>query len=343
MTSAKSRARSDVIALCAWPEAECACVPLCPGCSMAAGRMFLFGLCHCLWLLQVFSQAEGAHDSERVLLREVQTLTLYSGQYTTGRRTSPVPQLQCVGGTAGCSAFFPHVVQCYNKGWDGYDVQWECKTDMDSAYRFGPITVSCEGYNYPEDPYILKGSCGLEYVIELTEEGLRRKKGSSGFVQQSTGYEYPVVSSDSSSVLVVLVLFALAYLVYMVCLRNQQNSNGFARENDPDQNFNSAGPSAHPPPPGFKPEYRGCREDATFCGEAHPQSTRSGPGFWTGVGAGGLLGYLFGNRRSQPSTSSYPYYPSFSAYHPQQRQETNWKPESTGTRTVSGFGGTKRR
>lgn len=32
-------------------------------------------------------------------------------------------QIQCMGGTAGCSAFVPPVVQCTNRGFDGYDVQ----------------------------------------------------------------------------------------------------------------------------------------------------------------------------------------------------------------------------
>ena len=80
---------------------------------------------------------------------------------TTGRRSSPVPQMRCVGGSAGCHAFQPKVVQCINRGSDGFDAQWECKTDMDSAYRFGKIQVSCEGYDYPDDPYILRGSCGV--------------------------------------------------------------------------------------------------------------------------------------------------------------------------------------
>ncbi|XP_067839504.1 store-operated calcium entry-associated regulatory factor [Heptranchias perlo] len=302
-----------------------------------------------LWLLLLLALVEGSQDSERVLLREVQVLTLYSGRYTNGRRTTPVPQLQCVGGTAGCSAFYPEVVQCYNKGWDGYDVQWECRTEMDNAYRFGRIMVSCEGYNYPEDPYILRGSCGLEYVIELTEEGLRRKKANTGFVHGSDGYKNPTVSDDSSSIVVVMVLFGLAYVVYMICLRNQNvNQSASDSREDPDQDCNSAGPSTSPPPPGFKSTYTGSTAGERFCGEAHPGFTRSrqdnsGPGFWTGVGAGGLLGYLFGSRRSQPSTSSYPFTQDYSAYHPQQRQETNWKPESTGTRTASGFGGTKRR
>lgn len=61
--------------------------------------------------------------SDRILLRDVEALTLYSDRYTTSRRLDPIPQLKCVGGTAGCDAYTPKVVQCQNKGWDGYDVQ----------------------------------------------------------------------------------------------------------------------------------------------------------------------------------------------------------------------------
>ncbi|KAJ8382350.1 hypothetical protein SKAU_G00031280 [Synaphobranchus kaupii] len=127
----------------------------------------------CLFVLQT----ESWNDGGSVLLREVQVLTLYQGRNTNSRRTSPIPQLQCVGGSAGCSSFVPDVVQCQNKGWDGIDVQWECKTDMDDAYRFGRIEVSCEGFNHPDDPYILKGSCGMEYTLELTEQGQQRGRG----------------------------------------------------------------------------------------------------------------------------------------------------------------------
>ena len=42
---------------------------------------------------------------------------------------------------------------------------------MDNLYRFGEVEVVCEGYDYPEDPYITKGSCGLEYTLEYTKEG----------------------------------------------------------------------------------------------------------------------------------------------------------------------------
>jgi len=51
-----------------------------------------------------------------------------------------------------------------NRGSDGADAQWECKATMDNEYQFGRIRVVCEGYEYPDDPYILKGSCGVSSV-----------------------------------------------------------------------------------------------------------------------------------------------------------------------------------
>jgi hypothetical protein len=36
---------------------------------------------------------------------------------------------------------------------------------MPQKFKFGKISVSCEGYDYPEDPYILAGSCGVSEEI----------------------------------------------------------------------------------------------------------------------------------------------------------------------------------
>ena len=58
-----------------------------------------------------------------MLLREVTAITLRQGQMTAGRRSSPVPQLTCIGGFAGCHVSQPKIVQCYNRGWSGQDVQ----------------------------------------------------------------------------------------------------------------------------------------------------------------------------------------------------------------------------
>ncbi|NXI50080.1 SARAF factor, partial [Chloroceryle aenea] len=225
-----------------------------------------------------------------VLLREVQALTLRRGQYTTARRTAAVPQLQCTGGAAGCS-HIPEVVQCYNKGWDGYDVQWQCKADLEDSYRFGQIEVSCEGYDYPDDPYILRGSCSLLFRLELTQKGESKVKNYGSF---GSSYYQPKDSSDcGAGAIVIIVLLALAFGVYKLFLNNQQpqqssdDSHGFAGHSWQSQQA--------PPPPGFKSSFT----DNSF-GAHSSYGTNSGPGFWTGLGAGGLLGYLAGSHRSQP-------------------------------------------
>ncbi|XP_041074718.1 store-operated calcium entry-associated regulatory factor [Polyodon spathula] len=311
--------------------------------------------------------AESWNDGGNVLLREIQVITLYKGRHTNSRRTSPVPQLQCTGGSAGCLAFVPEVVQCQNKGWDGFDVQWECKTDMDNAYRFGTIEVSCEGYNYPDDPYVLKGSCGLEYTLELTEHGTQSRKSSygsggfgSGYFQGSSSNINSQTSGDASSLIVVAVLLLFAYGVYkmFLCgpLQGQQRFPNDDYPNTHTHDYQSGTHTMGPPPPGFKPDYMGNtgdRSNAGYTGAsagfgstsdgygfgnnfARPHGTdNSRPGFWTGMGTGGVLGYLFGSQRSHTNTGTRNTWNSTSF---------PTKPAgNTGTRTASGFGGTKRR
>ncbi|KAM9193420.1 store-operated calcium entry-associated regulatory factor isoform 4-T4 [Mergus octosetaceus] len=217
-----------------------------------------------LLLSAATGSARGWAQPDRVLLREVQALTLHRGQYTTSRRTAAVPQLQCTGGSAGCSRV-PEVVQCYNKGWDGYDVQWQCKADLENTYRFGQIEVSCEGYDYPDDPYILRGSCSLLFRLELTEEGERKVKNSDSF--GSGFYQSRKDSSDSGAgAIVIIVILVLAFGVYKFFLSNQQpqqtfgDGDGFARPSW--QNHQA------PPPPGFKPSFTEHSHDhISVCGQ----------------------------------------------------------------------------
>lgn len=72
-------------------------------------------------------------------------------------------QLNCVKGACALD-YQPDTVQCLNMGTDGVDVQWKCEADLDSRVKFGHIDVSCEGYSSPNDPYVLKGSCGYGAV-----------------------------------------------------------------------------------------------------------------------------------------------------------------------------------
>ncbi|XP_077548494.1 uncharacterized protein LOC144161768 [Haemaphysalis longicornis] len=171
----------------------------------------------------------------KVLLRDVQVLTLRAGQYTTGRRANPVPQLKCVGGSAGCRDS-PEVVQCYNRGSDGRDAQWECKAEMKKSQKFGFIQVICEGYDFPDDPYVLVGSCGLEYSLEKTDdvagESHRRVQRAQHHHhsphERRRGFLRSIVSTFAS---VVAVIGFVIFVCCLCCL-------ALATSSDPSRHYN---------------------------------------------------------------------------------------------------------
>ncbi|RKO93951.1 hypothetical protein BDK51DRAFT_6720, partial [Blyttiomyces helicus] len=84
-------------------------------------------------------------------------LTFRTGQLSAGRRSKGVPQTACVGGDACHDGVDIPVIQCRNVGFDGKDVQWKCEAELDNRHKFGETVVTCEGYAYPEDPYVLAG------------------------------------------------------------------------------------------------------------------------------------------------------------------------------------------
>ena len=36
-------------------------------------------------------------------------------------------------------------------------MDWKCEADLPESLRFGRVEVSCEGWDGPGDPYVLKG------------------------------------------------------------------------------------------------------------------------------------------------------------------------------------------
>lgn len=106
---------------------------------------------------------------DRVKLSEVKALTFTYGSRTTGRRSDPIDQLQCVGGVSGlCDQYHPTSVLCQAVGHDGTDIVWRCEDpSMPTTFVWGPLTVSCEGYESPDDPSVLDGSCALQYELGL--------------------------------------------------------------------------------------------------------------------------------------------------------------------------------
>ncbi|XP_043915634.1 store-operated calcium entry-associated regulatory factor [Protopterus annectens] len=314
------------------------------------------------FLLLSLSTVQGWNNEDKVLLKDIQAITLHRNRYTNARRASPIPQLQCTGGSAGCSAFVPEVVQCQSRGWDGFDIQWECKTDMDTSYRFGTVSVSCEGFDYPDDPYVLRGSCGLEYTLELTEAGRKRHGSSFGNGIFGSGFSAGKGSSEFNGVVVLVIFLVLAYGVYKMFLCRPQHPNQpYADGTDSSYGFsgqNTFGPSPPgfmgPPPPGFNPDVTGSSAGSTSSSggfgfgnvfnQQRPTGS-SGPGFWSGFGTGGALGYLFGNQNAQRSNSPFGNWGSTgnSSSMFGSTSTSNTKPPESSTRTASGFGGTKRR
>ena len=275
---------------------------------------------------------------QKMRLRDVEVLTLREGARTTGRRSSPVAQLACVGGSGRGRGSEPSVVQCYNRGWDGTQVQWECKADLDSGVKFGRLEVVCEGFDYPEDEFILAGSCGLEYNLELTQEGRRQEKYNGGggggwfssqkvrltvranqgnvFMKyfQSSSYNYnsgyDSYNSKSTSglgdLIVLVVVGIVIYAFYKTCIDSQ--SLGDTQYSSTDEDYRGQNPGAggwadpnrgshhNPGTGGF---HQGGYQGNDTCGGARQRGTGAGGGgggFWTGAATGGLLGYMFGNR-----------------------------------------------
>lgn len=108
--------------------------------------------------------------SDRIKLKDIEVLTFKQDYVTTSRRTSPIPQLKCIGGSAKC-AFRPDVIKCYNKGTtkDG-NINWLCQAEINKNLHLDKIDINCEGYNHPKDEFILADSCGLEYTMEAHKE-----------------------------------------------------------------------------------------------------------------------------------------------------------------------------
>jgi hypothetical protein len=259
---------------------------------------------------------------------------------STARRSNPVPQLSCVGGSAaGRSEMYPDVVQCQNVGIDSFgEVQWKCEADLDSKVRFANIQVVCEGYSFPEDRYILAGSCGLEYSLEYTDSGKQSQSYSRhnnwDYNHRSTQYQHSEGGFFSS--LVSLIILGVVIFIIITIVRSINNNLG-----DP----SSAG-ARFPPGPGFGPGpgYPTYPSYPSSYGSSYGYGPATSPGFFGGLAGGATLGYLFGRNRTSPyyaAPTSYGYRGwgssgSFSA------PSTGFGGGST-TRTATGFGGTKKR
>lgn len=165
--------------------------------------LFLLALTHAFYVK--------VNVAERVRLTDVEAITLHDGLKTNARRVPAMPQLQCNG--LYCSSK-PTTVQCQNTGFDGIDVQWRCEAEMPNGVKFGLLDVSCEGYDYPDDPYVLVGSCGLTYTLLPTE----KQAVQSWPPPIYSRHQFDEPEPTSASTMLLIVGGSLLFLCLFVCL-----------------------------------------------------------------------------------------------------------------------------
>ena len=107
-------------------------------------------------------------EGDKVKMRDVETLLFRKEMMTTGRRSKPVSQMICEGHP--CKKNAPDSISCKNIGWDGKDPIWDCTTSEMKDTKLSKIEVQCEGYEYPDDPNILVGSCAVIFQLNYKDE-----------------------------------------------------------------------------------------------------------------------------------------------------------------------------
>ncbi|RHZ58747.1 DUF1183 domain protein [Aspergillus thermomutatus] len=139
--------------------------------------LLLYLLCFAAPALAFGRSSESPPGRNAILLSRVQSLTLRADRLTSSRRVSPIPQLKCVGPSKRiCDMYTIDTMRCTNAGYEyeEEDVQWTCTAPLPEEFKLGATDVVCEGYRNADDKWVLKGSCGVEYRLLLTERGERR-------------------------------------------------------------------------------------------------------------------------------------------------------------------------
>jgi len=166
--------------------------------------------------------------SKKLLLADVDLLYLSQGLLTNGRRSEPVPQLLCLErkGSLPCRPdYLVTSAKCTNLNskarggiWNSV-AKWQCEAVLPGDYSLDRIDISCEGYDYPKDAYILNGSCGMEYSLTYSStfsSSFSSKSSSSSPSSSrslSEGTRYTIIQKFMVA-LIIALLAAAAYLFW---------------------------------------------------------------------------------------------------------------------------------
>jgi hypothetical protein len=151
-------------------------------------------------------------------------------------------------------------------------VNWKCEATLPKGTHLSKVEVQCEGFDYPEDPYILAGSCGVSF--EVVGDAPRRAAATP-----SGALEEPQPWSLWS-------YFKLAVFILLIWKCFPRCCGRAAGHVDP------APPSGGSNFPDYSSAYTRPPVAPTYA-SAYASSAGSGPGFFSGLGVGAALGSAY--------------------------------------------------
>ncbi|KAK4099055.1 hypothetical protein N658DRAFT_509100 [Parathielavia hyrcaniae] len=266
-----------------------------------------------LTLSHLPSLSLAARPKDAILLSEVQSLTLRSPSKTTSRRLPPIPQLTCRSTPAKlCRLADIRTMRCTNQGssYTSQDIEWACTATLPSTLRLDRTEVVCEGYASPDDAYVLRGSCGVEYTLQLTEEGRERypELVRDGGYGGGGGWRSGSSKGETWAWWVFMAVFVAVagWIVWSAWFRAGENrrlgGGGVGNGN----NRRGGGGGGGGWGPGWGPGGGGGGGGGhgwndpppPYPGTKPSSSSQQGwrPGFWSGLAGGAAAGYMAGNR-----------------------------------------------
>ncbi|EIW57837.1 DUF1183-domain-containing protein [Trametes versicolor FP-101664 SS1] len=231
----------------------------------------------------------------RIRLDSISSLIFYKDTLTASRRAPAVQQLKCLG--EPCQLYRPDVVRCVSLGGSDTDVSWKCDADLPEALRFGAVEVLCEGWEGPSDPYILKGSCGLEYRLVQIPDALRRPGADDpAYRGRLSSWLY----DPAAAFFMLLWIAVLAFILYNFLASYLRPGTPAPLGGGPSRRP-WWGPGSGSGPGGFFDARPDDFDDAPPPYTTTKRSSGGGwrPGFWSGAALGGLGAFL-ANRPARP-------------------------------------------
>lgn len=208
-----------------------------------------------------------------------------------------VPQLTCLSnGGSVCDLYTIDVLRCKNQGsdYDKESVQWTCTANLPAEFKLGSTDVICEGYESSNDRWVLKGSCGVEYRLLLTEAG-EEKFGRRGAEKGVKRGEKENENENVGKVLFFLLFFGVVlWMLYAIFIRDAGTRVGGGGGAG---GGGGGGPGGADDPPPPYDSYLDPKLSTTYNPPpAQPAGQGWRPGFWTGAMGGAAAGYAAGSR-----------------------------------------------